>query len=49
MPRRSLTLAEAREKSVALRKLARAGTNPMLERERKRKRAPLRRGHDSRA
>jgi integrase len=40
MLKRSLTLAEAREKAAALRKLAKAGANPVLERDRKRKRVP---------
>lgn len=50
MLERSLTLAEAREKAAALRKLAKAGANPVLERDRKRKRvADFCRGHESRA
>jgi integrase len=40
MLKRSLTLAEAREKAAALRKLAKAGANPVLERDRKRKQVP---------
>ena len=40
MLKRLLTLAEAREKAAALRKLAKAGANPVLERDRKRKRVP---------
>ncbi len=40
MLKRSLTLAEAREKAAALRKLAMAGANPVLHLGRKRKRVP---------
>jgi integrase len=40
MLKRSLTLAEAREKAAALRKLAKAGRDPVLERDRKRRRVP---------
>lgn len=40
MLKRSLTLAEAREKAAALRKLAKTGADPVLERDRKRKRVP---------
>jgi len=40
MLKRSLTLAEAREKAAALRKLAKAGADPKLERDRERKRVP---------
>lgn len=40
MQRTSLTLAEAREKAAALRKLAKAGANPVLERDKERKPVP---------
>ena len=40
MLRRSLTLAEAREKAAVLRKLAKAGANPVLERDRERRKVP---------
>lgn len=40
MLRRSLTLAEAREKAAALRKLAKAGADPVAERDRQRTRVP---------
>lgn len=40
MLKRSLTLAEAREKAAALRKLAKAGADPVLERDKERKRIP---------
>lgn len=40
MLRKRLTLAEAREKSAALRKLAKAGSNPVAERDRKRVKVP---------
>jgi integrase len=40
MQRTSLTLAEAREKSAALRKLAKAGADPILERDKERKSVP---------
>ena len=37
MLRKSLTLAEAREKAAALRKLAKAGANPIAERDKERR------------
>jgi integrase len=40
MLRRSLTLAEAREKAAMLRKLAKAGANPIAERDRERRKIP---------
>jgi integrase len=40
MQRKSLTLAEAREKSAALRKMAKAGANPVLERDKERRFIP---------
>lgn len=40
MLRRSLTLAEAREKAAALRKLAKAGSDPVIERDKERVRVP---------
>jgi integrase len=40
MLRRSLTLAEAREKAAALRKLAKAGADPLAERDRERVKIP---------
>ncbi|RVU04122.1 site-specific integrase [Novosphingobium umbonatum] len=40
MLRKVLTLAEAREKAAALRKLAKAGADPVLERDRERKAIP---------
>ncbi len=40
MLKRVLTLAEAREKAAALRKLAKAGADPVFERDKKRKRIP---------
>lgn len=40
MLRTSLTLAEAREKAAALRKLAKAGADPVLERDKERKAIP---------
>jgi integrase len=40
MLRKRLTLAEAREKAAALRKLAKAGSNPVAERDRERVRIP---------
>lgn len=40
MLRKNLTLAEAREKAAALRKLAKAGLDPVLERDRERVRVP---------
>jgi integrase len=40
MLRRSLTLAEAREKAAALRKLAKAGSDPVAERDKERVRLP---------
>lgn len=40
MLRRSLTLAEAREKAAALRKLAKAGRDPVVERDRERRIVP---------
>jgi integrase len=40
MLRRSLTLAEAREKANMLRKLAKAGANPIAERDRERRKIP---------
>jgi len=40
MLKRSLTLAEAREQAAALRKLAKTGADPVLERDRERKRVP---------
>ena len=40
MMKRSLTLAEAREKAAALRKLAKTGADPVLERDKERKRIP---------
>jgi hypothetical protein len=40
MLRKALTLAEAREKAAALRKLAKAGADPVLERDRERKVIP---------
>lgn len=40
MLRKSLGLAEAREKAAALRKLAKAGSDPILERDRERRRTP---------
>ncbi|MEP0390754.1 MAG: integrase arm-type DNA-binding domain-containing protein [Erythrobacter sp.] len=40
MLKRSLTLAEAREKAAALRKLAKTGADPVLERDRERKCVP---------
>jgi integrase len=38
--RRSLTLAEAREKAAILRRLAKAGANPIAERDRERRKVP---------
>lgn len=40
MLRRNLTLAEAREKAAALRKLTKAGANPIAERDRERRAVP---------
>lgn len=40
MRRKSLTLAEAREKAAALRKLAKAGANPVAERDKERRSIP---------
>ena len=40
MLRKSLTLAEAREKAAALRKLAKAGANPVAERDKERRMIP---------
>jgi len=40
MQRTSLTLAEAREKAAALRKLAKAGADPVLERDKERRKVP---------
>lgn len=40
MLKRSLTLAEAREKAAALRKIAKTGANPVQERDRQRKQVP---------
>lgn len=40
MRRKTLTLAEAREKAAALRKLAKAGANPVAERDKERRRVP---------
>ncbi|MDE1915020.1 MAG: integrase arm-type DNA-binding domain-containing protein [Sphingomonadales bacterium] len=40
MLRTSLTLAEAREKAAALRKLAKAGADPVVERDKERRKAP---------
>jgi integrase len=40
MMRKALTLAEAREKAAALRKLAKAGADPVAERDRERRRIP---------
>ena len=40
MLRKSLTLAEAREKAAALRKLAKAGANPITERDKERRAIP---------
>lgn len=40
MQRTSLTLAEAREKAAALRKLAKAGADPVAERDKERRKAP---------
>ncbi len=40
MLRKSLSLTEAREKAAALRKLAKAGADPVLERDRERKKVP---------
>ncbi|WP_068082671.1 tyrosine-type recombinase/integrase [Novosphingobium rosa] len=40
MQRTSLTLAEAREKAAALRKLAKAGADPVAERDKERQKAP---------
>ena len=40
MLRKSLTLAEAREKAAALRKLAKAGANPIAERDKERRAIP---------
>jgi len=40
MLRKSLTLAEAREKAAALRRLAKAGADPVLERDKERRKVP---------
>lgn len=44
MLRKSLSLAEAREMAAALRKVAKAGRDPKVERDRQRVRVPRRRG-----